>query len=179
MSENSRLCLEIIHDLLKEEHHRSPKIFVKNSRINIVQTISFIVEELKQSYSHRNFGFTTSAPAIYINTDEVKLLQVVNNLTSNSIKFTPDDKPIVINVQEQQEYVIVSVEDHGIGIPDQLKPFVFDRKGGAGRTGLNGERSIGMGLSICKNLVQLLRGEMWFESSEGTGSIFYFRLPKE
>jgi two-component system sensor histidine kinase VicK len=104
---------------------------------------------------------------------------VVNNLTSNAIKFSDAKDPIVISILIQDDNVIVSVADKGIGIPENLKPLIFEKHFGAGRKGLNGERSIGLGLSICKNLTKLLGGEIWFESEEGQGSTFYFRLPQK
>jgi two-component system, OmpR family, sensor histidine kinase VicK len=178
LNDNSSHCLEIIHDLLTNEHEESTGIFVKNSRIDVVKKISIIYEELQQNYRTRKFRFSPSIESLHINTDEVKLLQIVNNLTSNAIKFSRASDPITISVLEGGDKVTVSVKDNGIGIPEALKPMIFESQFGAGRRGLNGERSIGLGLSICKNLTQLLKGKIWFESKEGEGSVFYFSLPK-
>ncbi len=178
LGDNSTYCLEVIYELLKNEHAESPSIAVKNSRIDIVEKISFIYKELAQSYPDRRILFQTSLHSIYINTDEVKLLQVFNNLTSNAIKFSTDENEILIAISDTQHEVVISVKDDGIGIPDKLKPFIFHDQFGAGRRGLNGERSIGIGLSMCKNLVDLMNGRLWFNSEEGTGSTFYLALPK-
>ncbi|HYF68789.1 MAG TPA: ATP-binding protein [Ohtaekwangia sp.] len=178
LNDNSSHCLEIIHDLLKIEHQLSPGIFVKNSRIDIVKKISIIFDELQQNYRTRNFFFYPSVDSLHITTDEVKLLQIINNLTSNAIKFSHPEDPISITIVDAQDQVTVSVTDSGIGIPKNLEPLVFESQFGAGRTGLNGEKSIGLGLSICKNLAKLLNGTIWFESREGEGSTFYFSLPK-
>jgi two-component system, OmpR family, sensor histidine kinase VicK len=177
VNENSKYCLEIINDLMRDEHFKSENIFVKTSRVNIVEIIRFIFEELNQSYHHRKFLLQSSAPAIFSMTDEVKLLQIVNNLTSNAIKFSKANTVIQISVDQGENDITVSVKDQGIGIPDKLKPLVFERHSGAGRTGLNGEKSTGVGLSICKNLAQLIDAEIWFESKEGIGSTFFLRLP--
>jgi two-component system, OmpR family, sensor histidine kinase VicK len=178
LNDNSSHCLDIIYDLLRHEHEVSPEVSVKNSRIDVVDRISIIHDELKQSYQQRKFFFTSSAKSLHINTDEVKLLQVVNNLTSNAIKFSPSTESITIAIANDDEEIIVSVQDRGIGIPPQLQPSIFERQLGAGRTGLKGEKSMGLGLSICKNLIQLMGGKIWFESKEGEGSIFYIALPK-
>jgi two-component system sensor histidine kinase VicK len=178
LNNNSRHCLEIIQDLLKNEHSESPSVSVKNSRIDIVEKISFIYDMLAQSYQKRKFLFQAPAESFYINTDEVKLLQVVNNFTSNAIKFSSPEKPIVIGISETTAYVTVWVKDSGIGIPEKLKPLIFQNQFGMGRRGLNGEQSIGLGLSIASNLIQLMDGKIWFESYEGEGSTFYFSLPK-
>ena len=178
LNDNSTHCLEIIHDLLKNEHQESPGIYVKNSRIDVVRKISIIYDELQQNYRARKFQYYPSVESLHISTDEVKLLQIVNNLTSNALKFSNTKDPIVINVSDEGDTVCVSVTDSGIGIPEELKPLIFESQFGAGRVGLNGEKTIGLGLSICKNLIRLLGGTIWFESIEGQGSTFYFRLPK-
>ena len=178
LKDNSKSCLEIINDLLKNEHEISPEISVKHSRIDVVKKISFIHDELQRSYRARKFLFYHPAGHVFINIDEIKLLQVVNNLTSNAIKFSPNAESIIINIDDNDQEVVVSVRDNGIGIPQQLRPSIFERQLGTGRTGLNGERSIGLGLYICKSLIQLMNGKIWFESKEGEGSIFYISLPK-
>jgi two-component system sensor histidine kinase VicK len=179
LNENSNRCIEIINDLMKQEHVQSPNISIKKTRIDIVSKIKMIYDEVRQSYLDRQFVMESSAESIYVSVDDVKLLQVVNNFISNSIKYTHPHQPITVRITEKPDEVLVSVEDTGIGIPDKLKPFVFNRQGGAGRTGLNGEKSIGLGLWICKTLIEMMDGEIGFESTEGKGSNFYFRLPKE
>jgi two-component system sensor histidine kinase VicK len=179
LQENSNQCLLIINDLLKNEHKQSPSIFVKNTTINLVDKVWIVYDEFQQSYSGRRFEFKASAEFIQISTDEIKLLQVVNNLVSNAIKFSDPHSPITISIFENATEVIVSVTDTGVGIPDSLKPLIFERQLATGRTGQNGEKSIGLGLSICKNLIHLLKGRIWFESKEGEGSVFSFSLPKK
>jgi two-component system, OmpR family, sensor histidine kinase VicK len=179
LNANSSHCLQIIYDLLKDEHSESPSVSVKNTRIDLVEKISVIYSELHQSYRERKFIFNPSSSSLYINTDEVKLLQVVNNLTSNAIKFSPPEKAITIRISETTTDVIVSVKDQGIGIPNNLKPFIFQTQFGVGRRGLNGEYSIGLGLSISSNLIKLMSGKIWFETEPDAGSTFYFSLPKD
>jgi len=178
LHENSEHSLSIIYNVLLKEHNQSPLISVKKSKINLIEKISFIYEELVQSYQSRKFIFLTSTESLYVNVDDIKLLQIVNNFTSNAIKFSPTESPITIRVSGTEADFTVSVEDRGIGIPDTLRPFIFERRLGGGRRGLNGENSIGLGLSICYNLIQLMNGKIWFDSEEGKGSTFYFTLPK-
>jgi two-component system sensor histidine kinase VicK len=178
LKENSKRSIEVIHDLMKKEHIESPTILVKKTRLNIVDKIRIIHNELQHVYSHRKFHFHCSNDPIYAFIDDLKLLQVVNNYLSNAIKFSPPERPILIAINETNHEVIVSVKDEGIGIPDELQPFVFSRNPAAGRTGLNGEKSVGVGLSICKNLIELMGGRVWFASKEDSGSTFYLSLPK-
>lgn len=178
LQENTTQCIDVINDLLKKEHETSPKVFVKTSRIDLIDKIGIVHNELTKMYSVRQFIFTHPQAPLYITTDDIKLLQVVNNLVSNAVKFSQPEKPVTIAITEDEKQVLISVTDQGIGIPDVLRPMIFQRQIGLGRTGLNGEKSIGLGLSICKNLVTLMGGEIWFESTEGVGSTFCFSLPK-
>ena len=179
VNENSRQCLEVIGGVINHEHLKSPEIYPKAERFNLVEKLGFIYEELSHGFPDRKFVFDYPSENLYITSDEVKVLQVVNNFASNAIKFSPASEPIVISIDERDSRVIVSVRDTGIGIPEELKPLIFERQAGKGRRGLNGERSSGIGLWICKNLIDMIGGEIWFDSKEGEGSVFYFSLPKE
>jgi two-component system sensor histidine kinase VicK len=176
---NSKHCIDIINDLLIEEHSESPRIHVKFSRADVVKIVTYIFEELKKTGSSRTIVLETTAPAIFAVTDEVKLLQVVNNLASNSMKFTRAHDEIRFKLNQTDSSVIITVSDTGIGIPESLHPFVFEKHGPARRTGLNGERSIGLGLSISNHLTNLLGGRIWFESEEDKGSRFSIEIPKD
>ncbi len=177
--DNVNYCLGIINDLMQKEHETSPGISVKNSRIDLVERINIIYAELVESYKGRKFHFNRDVDSLFINTDEVKLLQVINNLVSNALKFSPDEGPITITLSNEKTNVLISINDRGIGIPEAWHSLIFKRNSGIGRPGLRGERSIGIGLSICKDLVSLLSGNIWFESVEGAGSTFHVSLPKD
>jgi len=116
---------------------------------------------------------------VNINTDSVKFFQIIHNLVSNAIKFTPDGGEIDIVVDEKETSFVFCVRDNGIGIPVALHTSLFEKRTTAGRNGLNNEMSTGLGLSIVKNLVELIGGNLWFESEENKGASFYIELPKE
>ena len=108
----------------------------------------------------------------------MKFFQIMNNLIINAIKFTPENKSISVTVENGSKDFIVAVIDEGIGIPDHLKPFVFQKYTPAGRTGLHGEKSVGIGLSIVKRLTELMKGKITFRSEEYKGSTFSLIIPK-
>jgi two-component system sensor histidine kinase VicK len=177
--DNSNHCIKIITELLSEEHRGSPGVPTKFSRVDVVKMIRYIFEELKRSQPTRNLIFDSDSPTFFLDTDEFRLLQVVNNLASNALKFTQESDEIRFILRQYEKTFMIAVADSGIGIPDDLQPFLFEKRGPARRTGLNGEKSIGLGLSICKNLTTLLKGRMWIESSEGAGTTVFIELPKE
>jgi two-component system, OmpR family, sensor histidine kinase VicK len=177
MQDTTSHCINIIGDLLKNEHIESTEVNARKERFNATEKIRVILEQLRMTYPLREFAFQ-GAQQVFTLTDEVKFLQLMNILISNAIKFTAHGGTISIHIQEQAENIVIQISDDGIGIPESLQPFLFDYNTVAGRVGLEGETSSGIGLSIAKKLVNLMGGSIWFDSKEGAGSNFYISLPK-
>lgn len=133
--------------------------------MNITAKVNFIYENIRRAYPERRFMFQ-SAGSVYANTDEIKVLQIINNFVSNAIKFTPADKTITITISKEVKQVSISVSDEGVGIPEELKTELFVRKGSAGREGILHEPSHGYGLAISKKLADSLRGTIEVQSQE-------------
>lgn len=179
IEESNQHCIQFINDLLKEEHLVSERIFVKKNRFDVMERINAVLSQFNHSYPGHEIILKEAPEHLFINGDDVKFFQIMNNLIINAIKFTPEDKSISVTVRNEDDHVFVSVVDEGIGIPDHLKSLIFQKYTPAGRTGLNGEKSVGIGLSIVKRLVELMGGKIEFRSGENKGSAFSFTLPKE
>lgn len=113
--------------------------------------------------------------------DPFQLEEVVNNLISNAVKYTKDtdEQVIYINGYDDKDEVVVTVSDKGQGIPADKQTHVFDKfyKTGTPRKGMN---STGLGLSLCRSIMERYGGRIWVESKgEGKGSSFSFALPKK
>lgn len=106
-----------------------------------------------------------------------KMQRVVDNLLHNAAKFTPVDGNITLGMQEHRGGVRISVKDTGIGIPEELMPALFDQFTASSRQGLNNEPSNGLGLHICKQLVQEHGGSIYVTSGENQGTVFNIDLP--
>jgi PAS domain S-box-containing protein len=106
--------------------------------------------------------------------DDDRLLQVFENLIGNAIKFTPAGGRVTIGARSRAGEVLFSVADTGAGIPAESLPHVFDRFWQAKRTE---RRGAGLGLPICKGLVEAHGGRIWVESTPGRGSTFFFTIP--
>jgi signal transduction histidine kinase len=109
-----------------------------------------------------------------IRADRERLLQVLENLIGNATKFTPKGGRITIAAAKQLGAVLFSVADTGDGIPPESLPHVFDRFWQAKRAE---RRGAGLGLPICKGIVEGYGGRLWVESTLGRGSTFYFTIP--
>jgi two-component system sensor histidine kinase VicK len=175
---NTQQCIDIVSDFLRKEHNESALVHVKTTRFDVLEKINITLIKLKEMNRDITFKLVSSLDSLNINSDPVKFFQIIHNLLSNAIKFTPDNGLIEIEVTEDERFYLICIRDNGIGIPDPVKPTIFNQKI-AGRTGLRGEKSLGLGLSIVKKLVTLMDGKIWFESEEGSGSAFFVQLPKE
>lgn len=103
--------------------------------------------------------------------------RVMENLLSNALKFTKANDTVTISIGSEGHSALISVTDTGIGIPQHLKEQLFTPFTKAGRPGTANEKSIGLGLSIVKNLVELHNGTIECESDVGKGSTFTVKLP--
>jgi signal transduction histidine kinase len=106
--------------------------------------------------------------------DRDRLLQVLENLIGNAIKFTQAGGRIAAGATSKDDEFVFRVADTGCGIPSESLPNVFDRFWQATRTGRQGA---GLGLPIAKGIVEAHGGRIWVESTAGTGSTFFFTIP--
>jgi len=175
-------ALDLINQYVDRELLESSNIEVKKYRVEIVERVNSILETLKAANNQLDRTFRLEAiprDRIWVEIDEVKLLQVINNLLSNAVKFTHAGGIIYIRIEETESTLLVAVRDNGIGIPEELHPFLFDEFTKARRKGLRGEETVGLGLSINKKLIEVQGGKIWVESKEGEGTTFYIEIPKD
>ena len=129
----------------------------------------------KISLKQQNLVINT-IPAIVMG-DQEKFWRVFSNLISNAVKFSKPGGTITINMLKENETVIVSIHDNGIGIPEDLIDRIFEPTAATTREGTMGEPSFGMGLSITKQIVESHQGRIWIESSAEKGTTFYVAFP--
>ena len=101
----------------------------------------------------------------------------MDNLISNAIKFSKESDKIEINLIKEGNKAIIEVKDNGVGIPKDMIPHLFDRFSKAGRPGIRGEQSTGLGLSIVKQIIERHNGKIEVSSTENKGSTFRITLP--
>lgn len=179
IQETTQQCLDIVDDFLKEEHLESERIYIRKTRFDVLARIIETLDKLIATNKNKKFRVITELENVNIHTDSVKFFQIIHNLVSNAIKFTPENGEIDIIVEERETSFVFRVRDNGIGIPTRLHAELFDKRTRSGRNGLNNEVSTGLGLSIVKTLTELLGGRVWFETEEKKGSVFSIELPKD
>jgi two-component system phosphate regulon sensor histidine kinase PhoR len=139
-----------------------------------------MIEQLKGQAvgkSHKLVYHGPPQPAMVLG-DKLRLRQVINNLISNAIKYTPAGGEIGASVQVKDSLALLSVEDNGIGIPPADLPYIFDKFYRVEAQETADIQGTGLGLAICKSVVEKHGGRIWAESERGKGSIFRVALPR-
>lgn len=172
--------LLLVRSMVNKEFLKSSVVEISKERADLVWELRDVVRFYKRSKlgKMKHIKFTCAAEHIYLRLDSMKFLQVINNLISNSIKFTADYGNITIHAEEYESTVLITVADDGIGIPEELQAGLFNHLPETLRPGLKGEESGGFGMGIIKAIVDLHQGKIWFESKTGAGTTFYIELPK-
>ena len=105
------------------------------------------------------------------------MVQVIINLVDNAVKYTPPETEIEIRMEKKEDKVILSVRDQGPGIPDSYKSHVFDMFFTGGNKISDNRRSLGLGLALCKSIVNAHGGEICVSDAVPHGAVFTFSLP--
>ena len=106
-------------------------------------------------------------------------MQVIINIVDNAIKYTQKDSEIVITTQKLQRKAVVRIADNGPGIPDDMKPHVFEMFYSGAKSIADSRRSLGLGLSLCRSIVNAHGGELELSDNVPHGAVFTFSLPIE
>jgi PAS domain S-box-containing protein len=176
---NSKRLVRLINDILDIEKLESSGVVFNLSQVDLHSLVEHAIEENRgfaESYGV-HVRLEAASACTDVNADPDRLSQVVANLLSNAIKFSPAGGEVLVAVENDGEFVSVSVRDHGSGIPDDFKSRVFDKFAQADGTSSRQKGGTGLGLSIVKQIVERLGGDVRFEDAPGGGTIFGVELP--
>lgn len=177
IDQSSRSALHLINDLLQNSDTEVRQSLFKIVELN--QLLNSWIPSLQLRANEKSIQLLThffSTP-IDISIDVDRIERVINNLVNNAIKFSPEGSKIFIQVISDHRYARIMVTDQGIGIPKEKQELVFDMFSKAQRIGTSGEKSFGMGLSICKQIIEQHHGTISVQSEEHKGSTFTVELP--
>lgn len=170
---------ELVSHLLSAARIESEELAIKFESVDLEKACGEIIKELQPLINKKSqtFSFKKAVNPPIINTDPKYLHEILTNLLSNAIGYTHNKGAVELSVSLDKENVLFSVKDNGIGIPKRQQGQVFGkffRGDNAVRFSSDGT---GLGLYIVKHLIDLLGGNIWFESEENKGTTFYFTLP--
>ncbi|HEY8782557.1 MAG TPA: HAMP domain-containing sensor histidine kinase [Mucilaginibacter sp.] len=169
-------ALTIIEDLLETARNENTIEFVTD-KTELNQFITDIIDVWKIQKDAKNIELISEVNPVYVQINHEKFQRVLDNLIGNALKFSKQRSKVEIFLGKKDNLVTIDVKDRGIGIPKDKLHIIFDPFTKAGRTGLRGEQSTGLGLSIVKQIVEKHKGKVEVESEEGKGSVFNVSLP--
>jgi len=170
--ETDRLSL-LIENVLESARLQSRTLQLRFQPLRLDGVLRDVILRIRAR--HRNLDVNAQLDSVPpIIGDGVRLAQVFENLFTNAIKYAPDS-PIDILLNQVVDKIVVSFIDHGPGIPKESLPLIFERF-----YRVRGEKTVtgtGLGLYICKQIIQAHRGKIWAESTPGQGTTFLIELP--
>lgn len=170
----------LIGDVLDLASSNAGQLRLSNELVDLGQALHLVAGIGQQLAQDKGLTWRAVIPenGPWVWGDRTRLRQIVLNLLNNAIKFTTRGE-VSLLVETSPQVVTVAVHDTGIGIPVEEQSFVFDEFRRSQRSLTGGYSGLGLGLAICKRLIELQGGRLWLESTgvEGEGSVFYFTLP--
>ncbi|TMA13477.1 MAG: PAS domain S-box protein [Deltaproteobacteria bacterium] len=179
---NADRLARLINDLLDLSRIEAGKIDLRPTNLSLVTLIKEVAESLRPVAAEKliSLDIASRDPAVMAWADRDKVTQVLMNLIGNALKFTPPHGKVTIAVgRNGDQWVRVSVADTGPGIPTEEINKIFDKFYQIAQSGRQKTKGTGLGLTICKDLVEMQGGKIWVESESGKGSTFAFTLPAE
>jgi two-component system sensor histidine kinase/response regulator len=177
-SEAMRL-VRMITEILDLDRMESGHMVLTLGDVKINEIIESVVSYARPSAPQHRFDSALDPALPVMTADHDKLVQVMTNLVSNAVKYSPQAGTIMITSSRDGDVVHVSVKDEGIGIPVDALEKVFERFTRVERESLGTISGTGLGLPIVREIVELHGGKVWAESAPGEGSTFHLVLPIE
>lgn len=176
---NSQRLVRLINEILDIEKMQAGQIVFQFTRIEARSLVEQAMESNRGFADDYGVQLRLDADSVsgVVHADADRLSQVITNLLSNAIKFSPKGAEVVAAVEQHGNDVRISVRDHGVGIPAQFKPRIFEKfaQADVGETQRKG--GSGLGLSIVKQIVTRLGGKVGFKDASGGGTVFHVDLP--
>lgn len=167
---------KLIYGFLDLSKLESGKLTLDKSETDINSLIEEVVADYRPIAASHIITFE-GGPLVTLEADREKIGQVINNLISNAVKYSPKNTAVKVSIQTQEGRVKVSVQDRGIGIKLKDQQNIFKRFYRVEDESTKGFSGFGIGLYLCAEIVELHHGKIGVESQEGQGAEFYFVLP--
>ena len=171
---------DLIQELLDTSVLESDTIELEREQILLKEYLLNTITHFKEMAKKKGVELSVfvERDVLTVSIDQKRFGRVIDNLLSNALKFTSSPGQVAIESFEKKKSIVIRVKDTGIGIPEDMQKHVFEKFSKARRSGLDGEQTTGLGLSIAKQIVELHEGKIWMESRENIGTEFFIELPK-
>lgn len=170
---------KMVGDLGKLARYEGENLVLSKSKFNISELIQHIIQNFENGYRNKDIDINFVGENELVQADKDKISQVIVNLISNALKYTPEGGAVEVSVKGAEDVTEISVKDNGVGIPDEDLPFIFERfyRADKSRNRLTG--GSGIGLTIAKAITEAHKGCIEVQSKINEGTKFIISLPKE
>ena len=183
VSISTERMIGLVNDLLNLSRIESGKLKAKSVQVRIDEVVKSAIDDAAILAKEKKLDLIFKKPKnlIQSNLDADLFRQVIHNLLTNAIRYSTNGKKndIIIKLEKNSKECIVSVQDFGIGIPDEARPRLFDRFYRADNAVKADANGTGVGLYTIKMILERMGGRVWFESTLGKGTTFYAAVPIE
>ncbi|MDB5120043.1 MAG: domain S-box protein [Sphingobacteriales bacterium] len=166
----------LVSDLLDVSKIEAGKLQLVKRDFDLMEIIDDAIELIQNSQTSHRIILKTDLSSLLISADPQRIEQLILNLLTNAVKYSPSANIVEVIVQSEDNHLKVGVRDHGMGIPIEKQTKIFTRfyRVENSNPGISG---LGIGLYICKDVVDRHNGKLWVESNPNQGSTFWFTLP--
>ncbi len=178
-SSNERM-ITLVNDLLEVTRIENGENKLYLQPTDLISIIRGLIKEKEKDVKKKNLqiSFTTEQePFPLINSELNKIRQAISNIIINSISYTPAGGKIIIDLRTENGKVLVKIADTGVGIPKDQQKDIFTKFFRGNNVRSMETTGTGLGLYISKSFIEASGGKLWFESTLGKGTTFYFTLP--
>lgn len=175
--DDSMWLVNLVENLLAVTRIEDGKMELRLSTELLEDIINEAVKHIDRKISERKLILKLSEDIILVKVDARLMVQVIINLVDNAVKYTPPGSEICIETRREGDKAVLTVSDNGGGIPDDIKPRIFDMFYTGSSRLADSRRSLGMGLSLCKSIVNAHGGEISVEDNLPHGCVFRIILP--
>lgn len=176
---NERMII-LVNDMLVADRAESDRMQYQFAPLQIVDLMDNVLYEVTTLANKKNVAIEVAPPSTplpRVTVDAEKIRAVLQNLLENAVKYTPEGGKINVTTSATPESIRIAIKDTGIGIPEEQQKNIFSRFFRAPNAIKIQTDGSGLGLFITKSIVEKHGGKIWFESSLGQGTTFYFTLP--
>lgn len=175
--------IRMINDLLSLSRMDSGNQPLNLEFVNFNELVDYILDRFDMMVTSQEKKYKIvrdfTERELWVEIDTDKIMQVIDNIMNNAIKYSPDGGTITVHLMETHNNIVLGISDQGLGIPKKDLDKVFERFYRVDKARARKQGGTGLGLAISKEVMKAHNGSIWVESTEGKGSTFYISLPYE
>ncbi|MCP3026995.1 cell wall metabolism sensor histidine kinase WalK [Halobacillus sp. A5] len=170
--------IRLVNDLLQLSKMDRKDTGLFKEKVEFIEYFSHVIDRFEMNRDEKNtFNRELSAQNLYVWIDQDKITQVLDNIISNAIKYSPEGGTITFKAETLKKQLLVSVSDQGMGMPSDTVDKIFDRFYRVDKARSREMGGTGLGLAIAREIIESHHGQIWANSQEGKGTTVFFTLP--